>query len=349
MLLLVLAGAPLLAGGSYLIWAGVGQLLDTLGFLLTVIAASLLGWAAAAWTCRSTVELAPDRLILTEWIGPFPMRRIRPRDHLRRLAVYRVAQGEWSRPPHNGVLEVVCEGAQSLWFASGYPCDLLSGLAAELAERYALPGPDEPSDLPAGVKIEPLFMSRVRDEDTFDRPDRPAGSKIVVEQANGLMVLRVPPGPLPDAIPVLGLLTLFLAVCALFIGQEILPSPLPPLLPLAVLAAAGCGLLHVLRRWTVLAVSGESLSVLRTGGPLPPREGHWPRAAIREIRMDLSPARRRTEEVCTLNVYFHDGRKAGMCWGREKEELAWLATMLRQALHVPPVAHETAACASPRE
>jgi hypothetical protein len=35
-----------------------------------------------------------------------------------------------------------------------------------------------------------------------------------------------------------------------------------------------------------------------------------------------------------------------MCWGRETEELAWLATMLRQALHVPPVAHETAACES---
>jgi hypothetical protein len=241
------------------------------------------------------------------------------------------------------VLEVGCEGSQSLWFAIGYPCDLLSSLAAELAERYALPALEEPRDLPAGVKIEPLFMSRVRDEDTFDRPDRPAGSTIVVEQANGLMVFRVPPGPLPDAVPVLGLLTLFLAVFALFIGQKILPPPLPPLLPLAVLAATGCGLLHVLRRWTVLAVSCESLSVLRTGGPLPPRERHWPRAAIREIRMDLSPARRRTEEVCTLNVYFHGGKKAGMCWGREKEELAWLATLLRQALHVPPVAHETAA------
>ena len=54
--------------------------------------------------------------------------------------------------------------------------------------------------------------------------------------------------------------------------------------------------------------------------------------------MDLSPARRRDEEVCTIHVYFHDGTKAGMCWGRDKEELTWLATMLRQALHVPPVA-----------
>src|SRR2546425_11036744 len=110
------------------------------------------------------------------------MRRIRPRDHLRRLAVYRVAQGEWSRPPHNGVLEVVCEGSQSLWFAVGYPCDLLSGLAADLADHCGLPAPEEPRDLPVGVKVESLFLDRVRDQDTFDQPNQPADSKVLVEQ-----------------------------------------------------------------------------------------------------------------------------------------------------------------------
>src|SRR5437016_2102580 len=181
--LMVVVGAPLLVIGLTLICIGAGQVPFLLGVLLTAVGLPILAWAVASYACHSAVELSRDRLILTEWFGPFPLRRMRPIDHLRRLTPYRVQKGEWSKPPHNGVLEVVCEGSQSLWFAIGYPCDLLSGLAAELAERYALPGPDEPRDLPAGVKIEPLFMSRVRDEDTFDRPDRPAGSKIVVEQA----------------------------------------------------------------------------------------------------------------------------------------------------------------------
>jgi hypothetical protein len=154
-------------------------------------------------------------------------------------------------------------------------------------------------------------------------------------------VFRVPPGPLSDATPILLVLTLLLTVFALFIGGVILPPPLTLLPPVLVLAVAAYGAMHFLRRWTIIALSGENLSVLRTGGPSRPREQHWPRTAIREIRMDLSPVRRRSEEVCVLRVFFHDGTKAGMCWGRDKEELAWLATMLRQALHVPPVAHTT--------
>ena len=341
--LMVVVGAPLLVIGLTLTWTGAGQVPFLLGVLLTVIGLPILAWAVASYACHSAVELSRDRLILTEWFGPFPLRRMRPIDHLRRLTPYRVQKGEWSKPPHNGVLEVVCEGSQSLWFAIGYPCELLSSLAVDLAKRCALPPPEEPVDLPCETKIEPLFISPVRDEDTFDQLDQPAGSKIEMrQQAGGLTVFRVPPGPLPDAVPVLLLLTLVLTVFAFWLGEETLPRPLALLPPLAMLAAAVCGLLHFLRRSTVIAVSREHLSVLRAGGPFPPRQRHWQRSAIRELRMDLSPARRRSEEVCTIHVFFHGGTKAGMCWGRDKEELAWLATRLRQALHVPPVAHETA-------
>ena len=346
-LLMVIVGAPLLMIGLILTWTSAGQVPFLVGILLTVIAPSILGWAIASYACHSAVELSRDRLILTEWLGPFPLRRMRPIDHLRRLALYRVQKGEWSKPPHNGVLEVVCEGSQSLWFAIGYPCELLSSVAADLAERCALPPPEEARDLPCETRIEPLFISPVRDEDTFDRLEQPTGSKIEMsQQAGGLTVFRVPPGPLPDAVPILLFLTLVLAVFALWLGEEILPAPIAFFPPVVVLAAAVCGLMHFLRRWTVIAVSREHLSVLRAGGPVPPRERHWQRSAIRELRMDLSPARRRNEEVCTVHVYFHSGTKAGMCWGRDKEELAWLATLLREALEVPPVAHETAALPS---
>src|SRR5437879_13473763 len=108
------------------------------------------------------------------------------------------------------------------------------------------------------------------------------------------------------------------------------------------LASAVCGLLYSLRRSTVIAASGEHLSVLHAGGPFPPRQRHWQRSAIRELRMDLSPAGRRGEEVCNIHLFFHGGTKAGMCWEREREKLAWLATRLRQAAHVPPVPYEAA-------
>ncbi|HEV3116598.1 MAG TPA: hypothetical protein VGY58_06070 [Gemmataceae bacterium] len=331
-------GAPLFVAGIYLMSMPGGQFSSILGFLLTVVAAVILLCAVAGYVCHSAIELTEDGVIFTEWFGLLPLRRFRPIAHISRLAPYRVHKGEWSKPPDNGVLEVICKGSQSLWFAIGYPCDLLSGLAADLAVRCGLPAPAEVRDLPLETKIEPLFISRVRDEDTFDRLDQPAGSKIEVCQgAGGVTVFRVPPGPWPDAIPILIFLTMFLAVFALFLGEVIFPAPLAVLPPFAVLAVAGCGLVHFLRRWTVIAVSGEGLSFLRVGGPVPSRQRHWPRAAIRAIRMDLSPARRRTEEVCTIHVFFHDGSKAGMCWGRDKEELAWLATLLRQTLHVPPV------------
>ena len=346
-LLMLAVGAPLLVTGLTLIWMSAGQVAFLLGVLLTVIALSILCWGVASYACHSAVELSRDRLILTECprraTDDDQVRRMRPIDHLRRLTPYRVQKGEWSKPPHNGVLEVVCEGSQSLWFAIGYPCELLSSLAADLAKRCALPAPAEPRDLPCQTRIEPLFISPVRDEDTFDRLDQPAGSKIEVrQQAGGLTVFRVPPVPLPDAIPILLLLTLFLTVFAFWLGEKIFPGALAFLPPLAMLTAAVCGVLHFLRRSTVIAGSAEHLSVLRTGGPFPPRQRHWQRSAIRELRMELSPARRRSEEVCTIHVFFHDGTKAGMCWGRDKEELAWLATLLRQTLQVPPVAHETA-------
>src|SRR5207244_7320191 len=108
---------------------------------------------------------------------------------------------------------------------------------------------------------------------------------------------------------------------------------------LAVIAAVGACLFHVCRRWTVLMVGDEGLSVVKTGGLLGPRERHWPRTVIAAIRRSLSPARRRAEELCTLYVYFQNAKKVGFCWGHDLDELAWLATVLREALRVPPVAH----------
>jgi hypothetical protein len=340
-LLMALVGAPMLVASIYLMLANLGPIPDALGFLLSVCSVTILAWALASITCRSSVQLASGRLTLTEWFGPIPLRRVRPLEHVRRLVICRVQEGEWAKPPHNGVLEVVCQGSQSLWFAVGYPCDLLSSLAADLADHCGLPAPGEPRDLPAAVKVEGLFLDRVRDQDTFDQPTQPADSKVLVEQqSHGLTVLRIPPSGIHHLIVEFLILTLVFGLLALYIGEKILPGPLSPVMPLAVLAALGACVAHVCRRWTVLAVSGDSLSVLRTGGLLPPRERHWQRAAIREIRMGLSPARRRAQELCALYVYFHDGKKVGTCCGRDDNELAWLATILRQALHVPPVAHE---------
>src|SRR5207253_10178122 len=109
-LLMVVVGAPLLVTGLTLTWTSAGEVPFLLGVLLTVIALSILCWGVASYACHSAVELSRDRLILTEWFGPFPLRRIRPIDHLRRLTPCRVQKGEWSKPPHNGVLEVVSEG-----------------------------------------------------------------------------------------------------------------------------------------------------------------------------------------------------------------------------------------------
>src|SRR5262249_395984 len=97
---------------------------------------------------------------------------------------------------------------------------------------------------------------------------------------------------------------------------------------------------HVCKRWTVLAVSDEGLDILKTGGLLGPSERHVPRACIKAVPVGPASGGRRGRPTDELYVYLTDGTQFGLFCRRDPEELGWLATELRQALHVPAVARE---------
>jgi hypothetical protein len=307
------------------------------GIWLTAGGAALFVVALGFLTTRSSVELGPCRITLIEWVGPIPFRRVRPLRHLRRFAIHRLQEGRWTDPQHDGVLEVACEGSQTLWFAAGYSCELLESLARELAQRCGVPLVGSPDEDAPRVKIEPLFISAVRDEDTFDRVEQPPGSRITVERLpDGLSVLRIPPVEVPplQVLP----WVIFLAVVGWFIARLLLPWPVALLVLGVILGAVVAYVFHVCKRWTIVAASREVLSILTTGGLLKPREEHWPSTEITAVRIGPTSARRDGPSACELQIHFIGGKKVSLFSGRDKDELAWLATVLRQELHVPPVA-----------
>jgi hypothetical protein len=337
---MALLGAGLLAAGiSLCVWAG-----SPLGFGLSVSGFLMLAGSPFVLTTRAAVEVSSARVILTEWFGPFPAQRIRPRGHLRQLVVHRLREGDGADPPPNGVIEVVCAGSQMLWFAAGYPTEWLTALAGRLGQHCQVPWAEDPEHDSAPVTVVPSFLNPIRDEDTFDQPVQPVNSGVVVEEKeDGLTVLRVPPdgraGPLAAVPCVLAPLFIFAGVV---LGGDVLPWPLPLVVPLVLVAPVfALFFWHGWSRWTVLAASEEGLGVLRTGGPFRPWERFWPRAQIAAVRTGPGSGGARGQNVYQVGVHFTDGKEFGLCCGRAQDELRWLATVLRQTLHVPPVARET--------
>jgi hypothetical protein len=340
---MALVGAGLLAVGIGLfVWAGLFLGFGLIGTGFFMLVASPFGL-----TTRSSTDVTPGRLVLTEWFGPVPVQRIRPHRLVRRFVVHRLREGDGAEPPPNGVIEVVCEGAQTLWFAAGYPYEWLTALAARLGQDCQVHwSEDSHTDSPP-VKVVPFFLTHIRDEDTFDQPVQPIASQVILEgKPDGLTVLRVPPGHFFQG-PAVLLLVLFPIgmLLGMKVGGQFLPWPLSVLMPLVVLAAAAVPLVwHARSRWTVLAASAEGLGVLWTGGPFKPCEKYFPRAQIAAIRVGAgSNGGGRNQDIRELYIYFTDGKQFGLFCGRAHDELRWLATVLRQTLQVPPVAHEMAA------
>jgi hypothetical protein len=88
------------------------------------------------------------------------------------------------------------------------------------------------------------------------------------------------------------------------------------------------------RRQAVLAVVNESLMIMQSG-LFGSRRWEWKRGELRDIIAGKSNVSVNDEPVIELQIHPNAGRPVGVLLGRGKDELRWLATVLRRTLRLP--------------
>jgi hypothetical protein len=174
--------------------------------------------------------------------------------------------------------------------------------------------------------------------------EQPEGSEVQVENSPTGITLTLPPAGIyrgSKGLLVSGLVfTAFLSVGYVIMlgfmqlaghynGYVIAGVSVLWLLGPLMLAAA----FHMGRRRAAFAVVGDSLMVLQTG-PLGNKRKDWSREAITDIRTGPSNTSVGGKIIIELQVHPRNEHKVGFLAGRDEEELRWLATVLRRALHV---------------
>ncbi len=292
---------------------------------------------------HSEVELRAGRLRAVERAGWLRWARARPRQGIRRLVVSNAAaaDGTPAVPDAGGYLAVLRaqgEGAGALWLAPLYPRAWLGALADNLTRRLADSGTGLPASAPSLAVVVGEQAGGPLPDEFPDRPEPPATSAVVLERGDGGLTLAIPPQELGlggglllhgavESFVLAGVMTAwFLRAAAqaggLFPGLWVILAA-PWLMGLGMVLA----FIHTLVcRWT-LTVTGEGLTFVQS---FPSRRREWTRDQLESIRVD--PAENRQ---FALRIGTKQGQMVRLLPGRPREELEWIATVLRQALGVP--------------
>jgi hypothetical protein len=297
---------------------------------------------------RAEVELGGGELRAIERVGPFRWRR--------RLAVVRVSRlvvedltsraGADSNPsvmlanePGLAAILAEVEGGEPMILAPGYPRAWLLALTHDLARRVKDSAPDPLFDqLPLKVAV---VKSAV---DAHGFLERPSGSGVMVEHhPDGVTFIVPPTGVGRDArggvFLLVGVMFLTGALVCMLAAAGIVTLQGDPWPAFCICLVCGLipltGAIELGRRRVVLVVSGFKL-IVTTDSPFRYRERFWPRAELNDI--DTGPSKHEINDrpLPELQIHLRTGKKFGFLVGREPEDLEFLATSLRRALHMPP-------------
>jgi hypothetical protein len=323
------------------------------GFLLLVGGSIALAYAAAQRFTHGTAEFGPGGLVLSEWRGPFPQRRERSLDRIRALVVHPLpgaaTEAGVVTAPAGGVIEVVCEGIQPVWWGHGYSRALLGPLAAELAERCRVPHrQDRREDRPPPA-VPPFAEQAVRDRDTADVAERPANSRVLLDRSPDRLTLTVPPpvswgtDKAPGFWLVSGVWILIPVAVGLAAVVQVVRHGVPQ--PGAWLAMAGMLAIgpvvvlivrHNLGARTRLTVRRGRLTRLKTSPVLPSEYLTWPREEIFALRTVTSAGGKGPPRVA-VTLFPAAGEQVKLVESTARDEMDWIATVLRSELRVPAV------------
>jgi hypothetical protein len=349
-----LAGFVLALGLS--VWmtrsSGGGALTPMAIAVVLLAACPLLVGGLALYAGHAEVELGDGELRAIERIGPFRWSRRRPFIHVSRLVVGHVPSGAGdddksplaglaNEPGLAGILAEVRVG-KPMTLAPGYRRAWLLALAQDLARRGKECAYDPLFDLPP-PKTD-VVESAVEISGFLERSERPAGSDVVVQHRPDGVTLIVPPGGVGRRTG--GCLCLFIGL--LFLGGALICLLAPEGIANADTNALGgfwicliCGLPPLLcaidigRRSVALEVAGETLAVT-SAGPFGTRKRLWQRAELADIRTGPSSYEMNDRPFTELQIHLKKGAKFGFAVGRDRDELAFLATALRRSLLMDP-------------
>jgi hypothetical protein len=302
---------------------------------------------------RCEIEVNDGELVTFDGIGSLGVRRRRDVGTLRRLVVEHRPATHNGKPVKTGPLAELAaikaefEEGKPFWVAIGYPRGWLTPLAEHLAEQCRLS--TEPGiATTARPPIEVAQVSVLHPE-FVELPEQPCDSKVILERSASV-ILHVPAAGLFGRGGGGCLCCSGIFCCAIMLVGTVAmlfgtPDPNPGNLDIriawvifAVFWAIGIGLLvgavHMARRQAVLAVVEDTLLVMQTG-LFGSRRWEWKRHELSDIIAGKSNVSVNDEPVIELQIFPIEGKHVGVLIGRGKDELRWMATVLRRALVLP--------------
>jgi hypothetical protein len=322
-----------------------------------------LGVILPGLVSHAEVELQGDTLSAIERAGLFRWSRSLPVRRLQRLVVGHLPPMPDRRGAASSLMElhgialanepelaaILAEYDRGQWMllAPGYSRRWLLALAANLA-HHCFQGEWEQEPPPRSGSVEAIESAEVP-TGFYERHDQPVGSEVeVLERRAAEVSLYIPPLGLlrGGGCPLLFML-LFVGGGGLFsLASEAVNAGNGRLWILfGIVLAFGLLALAVLLNlgfcWAELTVAGKTLWV-RTGGLFGDRERSWQREEIEDIRTGRSGL----DDESPLELQIHLKRrmlnsKFGLLGGRSADDLARLATVLRQALRLPRARRRT--------
>ena len=256
-----------------------------------------------------------------------------------------------------------------LVLAWGYPEEALEQLAEDVAKRCGAVGPARMFDeddrkieiVETSTKLDRL-MAKMSGEEVAEEGDessddsnleQPADSQITVAPSDVGATINIPPtgiwrgskGLLPFGLlwtAVVSIITVALAASAINNRSAVEIVPFIVLIPFW---GVGVGVLvasiNMGRRKAILDVVGDTLLITRQN-IFGTKQHEWTRDQITSIR--VGPSGMEVNKKPVLNLQIHtlkadaksnkDTEKLGLLAGRDEDELRWLASVLRQQLHM---------------
>jgi hypothetical protein len=278
-------------------------------------------------TASNRIELVGGTLRTVRGVWPVRWRPGREIESIRRLEAKETGDElrvrNWTWPV--GELIAHCDGARPLRLVSGYPYPWLEALARELTRRL-----EAVSSRP-GVEA---VATPVREP--YTGLERPAGSEALLRRAAEGLILTVPPSlSWPGVAVLFACLALpfgvLLSLVALWGGV--------PVVMLLIWAVFGLLFMATLipssRRRAVFTVTGDRLEVTRTG-IFGNRGAAWRRDEIADVRACPMRPERGSRSPLELRIEPKTGRPFRLLPEHDKpDELEWVASVLRDALHLP--------------
>jgi hypothetical protein len=288
---------------------------------------------------HSEVELRAGWLRAVERAGWLWWARRRRWDGVRQFRILTPAADGGPADQCLTLLLAAGSGTWTIWLAALYPRAWLRPLADDLTRRLHdfRSAASVAAPTPAVAVAEQV--GQPAPDEFSDRPDPPVTSDVVLERNNDGLTLTIPPGELglAGALLIHGSIEAFAfaAVVTVLAVQPVGQAPAWPVwLFLAVFWLPGLSMVLTFIRATwqrvTLTVTAEGLTLVDSS-PIFCRRRQWARRRLETVRAQ--------EERGQFALRIGTGLGQAFCLlhGRPREELEWMATVLRQALNVPAV------------